>query len=137
MLFENFHLQISENPKVPASRIMLGGFSQGAALSLFTGLTGTHNLAGIISLSGYLPGREAIEWEKIKKPPVLQCHGDADSVVNYQFALGTAKELKPRLTKYTFKTYKGLDHSSSMEEMSDVDDFIKECIPEQASQSQS
>jgi poly(3-hydroxybutyrate) depolymerase len=38
-------------------RIVLGGFSQGATMSLLTGLTGERKLAGIAVLSGWLPLR--------------------------------------------------------------------------------
>lgn len=41
--------------KLPYSRMVLAGFSQGGALSLFTGLQFNHPLAGIVVLSGYLP----------------------------------------------------------------------------------
>lgn len=43
---------------IPASRIVLGGFSQGGAMSLLTGLTSERRLAGISVLSGWLPLRE-------------------------------------------------------------------------------
>lgn len=39
---------------VDPSRIVLGGFSQGAAMSLLTGLTSDYKLAGIACLSGWL-----------------------------------------------------------------------------------
>lgn len=41
-------------------RIILMGFSQGAALSLLVALTTLHELGGVISLSGWIPhkGRE-------------------------------------------------------------------------------
>lgn len=42
----------------PADRIVLGGFSQGAAMTLLTGLTTQHQIAGLIVLSGRLPMRE-------------------------------------------------------------------------------
>jgi predicted esterase len=38
-------------------RIILMGFSQGAALSLLVGLTTLHELGGVISLSGWIPHR--------------------------------------------------------------------------------
>lgn len=38
-------------------RIVLGGFSQGGAMSLLTGLTGERKLAGVAVLSGWLPLR--------------------------------------------------------------------------------
>jgi len=40
------------------SRIILGGFSQGAAMSLLTGLTCKHKLGGVVVLSGWLPLRK-------------------------------------------------------------------------------
>lgn len=40
---------------IPANRIIVGGFSQGCALSLITGLTSEYKLAGIIGCSGWLP----------------------------------------------------------------------------------
>ena len=38
-----------------ASRIVLGGFSQGGAMTLLTGLTSERKLAGLAVLSGFLP----------------------------------------------------------------------------------
>ncbi|XP_042337434.1 acyl-protein thioesterase 2-like [Plectropomus leopardus] len=40
---------------IPPNRIMLGGFSQGGALSLYTALTCEHQLAGVVALSCWLP----------------------------------------------------------------------------------
>lgn len=39
---------------IPANRIVLGGFSQGAAMSLLTGITSERRLSGIAVLSGWL-----------------------------------------------------------------------------------
>ena len=43
---------------VPAARVVLGGFSQGGAMSLLTGLTAERRLAGLAVLSGWLAARE-------------------------------------------------------------------------------
>src|SRR5206468_996783 len=40
---------------IPESRIVLAGFSQGAAMTLMTGLRHPGTLAGLMVLSGYLP----------------------------------------------------------------------------------
>ncbi len=40
---------------IPASRIVLMGFSQGCAMSLLAGLRHAERLAGLVGLSGYLP----------------------------------------------------------------------------------
>lgn len=39
---------------IPADRIAIGGFSQGGAMSIYTGLMSKVKLAGIVSLSGWL-----------------------------------------------------------------------------------
>lgn len=40
---------------VDANRVILGGFSQGGAMSLLTGLTSERKLGGVAVLSGWLP----------------------------------------------------------------------------------
>ena len=42
---------------IDASRIILGGFSQGGTMSLLSGLTGERTLAGLAVLSCWLPLR--------------------------------------------------------------------------------
>ena len=46
---------------IPSDRIILGGFSQGAAMTLLTGLTSERKLGGLIVLSGWLPLRNKIK----------------------------------------------------------------------------
>jgi phospholipase/carboxylesterase len=52
-------LQREKDRGVPANRIVLAGFSQGAAMALHVGLRHAEALAGLVILSGYrvLPGR--------------------------------------------------------------------------------
>lgn len=40
---------------IAPSKIILAGFSQGAALSLITALTTLHELGGVASFSGWIP----------------------------------------------------------------------------------
>ena len=46
---------------IKSERIILGGFSQGAAISLVTGLKTKYKLGGIVCLSGYLPIADKLE----------------------------------------------------------------------------
>ncbi len=39
---------------IPSERIVVGGFSQGSAISLLTGLMSERKLAGLVCLSGWL-----------------------------------------------------------------------------------
>ncbi|HET8747363.1 MAG TPA: carboxylesterase [Ramlibacter sp.] len=69
---------------VPAHRIVLGGFSQGCAISLLTGLRHPERLAGIMGLSGYLPLADKTAAEATaagRQTPVFLAHGTHDEVV--------------------------------------------------------
>lgn len=46
---------------LPPNRIVVGGFSQGGAMALATGLTTQHKLAGLTVLSGWFTSREKIK----------------------------------------------------------------------------
>ncbi len=49
------YIQSEHESGIPYNKIILAGFSQGGALSLYTALRSTHALAGVIVLSAYLP----------------------------------------------------------------------------------
>jgi phospholipase/carboxylesterase len=69
---------------VPASRIVLAGFSQGGAIALAGGLRHAESLAGIVALSTYLPLHEQLAAERSDANagvPIFQAHGSADPVV--------------------------------------------------------
>ena len=70
---------------IPSERIALAGFSQGGAMSIFSGLTATVKLAGIVAMSSYLVlslrfADLVPKPEFNKNTPILMCHGDADPV---------------------------------------------------------
>ena len=115
---------------IPAKRIVLGGFSQGGALALYAGLSGPYELGGIIALSSWvLMNRQFSSWIKHKSVPVLQCHGDSDPIVLYTFGFASSQLLKSHCSKFNFKTYSGLGHSSSDVELDDIKKFLQEVIP--------
>ncbi|XP_004074123.1 acyl-protein thioesterase 2 [Oryzias latipes] len=118
---------------IPSNRIILGGFSQGGALSLYTALTCQHPLAGVVALSCWLPLHKSFPSASgcNKNLPILQCHGDIDAMVPRQFGAMTAEKLKsivnPQMV--TFKSFPGLPHSSCPEEMAAVKEFIEKLLP--------
>lgn len=111
---------------VQPSRIFLGGFSQGGAISLLAGLQYKERLGGIISCSGWLPMREKVQLnDNSRQTPVLLAHGDADQVVLYSLAKVAADKLKEGgSTSVVQKTYPRLQHSTCGEEMQDVSQFL-------------
>ncbi|WP_394001849.1 alpha/beta hydrolase [Luteimonas sp. WGS1318] len=69
---------------IPASRVILAGFSQGGAVTLAAGLRRREPLAGLVGLSTYLPaahGAEAALVDGANRQPVFMAHGTQDPVV--------------------------------------------------------
>ncbi len=123
-----FNFQITAG--IPASRIVLGGFSQGGALAFYSGLTGSVELGGILALSTWLPLDKSIKWKTIQKPPVLYCHGDQDNMISIFRAVKTARKLEAKLPAFTFKMYPGLDHTiNSEQEVKDITEFLGKVLP--------
>ncbi|KAG5675520.1 hypothetical protein PVAND_005416 [Polypedilum vanderplanki] len=116
---------------IPAERIVLGGFSQGGALALYSALTYPEKLAGVIGLSCWLPLHSTFPDTKVCPDtlPVLLCHGDSDPIVSFKFGQLSHSLLKSFLKNTQLKTYRGLAHSASPQEISDMKAFIDQCIP--------
>jgi len=53
--------ELDSNLNILPSQIIIGGFSQGAVISLLTTLTSERKLGGAIALSGWLPFRTKIK----------------------------------------------------------------------------
>lgn len=96
---------------IDPSRIVLGGFSQGGAISIFTGITNTHKLGGVFGLSCYLllsgklkeffPDGELAN----QNTPFFLAHGEDDEVVKFEFGDLTQKRLKALGFNVEFHSY--------------------------------
>jgi len=115
---------------IPSERIVLGGFSQGGGLALYTALNTEHRLAGVVALSCYLPLHKQLDQEEVvnKDTPVLQAHGDADQVVQHKWGQLSFQLLESLLNKHEFRTYQGLGHDINYEEMDCVKKFLEEIL---------
>ena len=70
---------------IATSRIVLGGFSQGGAISLFSGPRYPEKLAGIMGLSCYMLLEDALPTERTRanyQTPIFLAHGNQDPVVD-------------------------------------------------------
>ncbi|KAI0294825.1 lysophospholipase I [Russula brevipes] len=96
-------------------RIVLMGFSQGAALSLLVALTTLHELGGVISLAGWIPhrGREQIVHTE-PYLPIFCGHGRNDPEIPTYYSEEAMAFLRDVLRLpsafLTFKRTKGLMH---------------------------
>ena len=111
---------------IPASNILLAGFSQGGAVALFQGLRQPHKLAGIIVLSSYLPLSDTLDTEiskYYKNIPVFIGHGSQDPIVPVELGLFTRDFLQQRGMSVQFKMYP-MGHSVSEEEIIDLGHWL-------------
>ena len=111
---------------VPRHTIVLGGFSQGAAISLFTGLRLARPIGGICALSGYLPlaGRLFSEAAPAaRRTPIFIAHGDFDSVVPAVMAERSAEVIAQIDSTLITRTYP-MDHEVCANEMRDIAAFL-------------
>ncbi|XP_033854948.1 acyl-protein thioesterase 1-like isoform X1 [Acipenser ruthenus] len=134
---ENIKALIDQEVKngIPSHRIVLGGFSQGGALSLYTALTSQQRLAGVVALSCWLPLRSSFPQAAAnsvnKEISILQCHGEADPLVPLVFGCLTVEKLKSIVSpaNINFKTYPRMPHSSCPQEIMDIKQFIEKQLP--------
>jgi phospholipase/carboxylesterase len=115
---------------IPASRIVLAGFSQGGAITYQTGIRSKYKLAGLIALSTYLPCDNSLNAEynaNNVSTPILACHGDQDPVVALSRGQKAVQLLKDKGHNITWKTYPML-HSVCSEEVVDISNFLKEVL---------
>ncbi len=80
-----------------AGDIVLGGFSQGAAMALYCGLRHCERLAGIAAFSGYLLFAEKLRTDAnaaARDVSVFQAQGDVDEIVLPEWARACRDELQ-------------------------------------------
>ena len=115
---------------IPASKIVLAGFSQGDAMALHIGLRYPQTLAGIMVLSGYLLFPERLQTEHSEAnsaTPVFVGHGTQDPMV--PFALGQATVAALQGGKWPLKWHDyPIPHSVSQEEIADVGQWLQVCF---------
>ena len=92
-----------------------GGFSQGGAISLFTGVTCPDKLGGIIGLSSYLLMHGKVKdlipsGNPNKDTPIFMGHGTADPLVKYDWGLRTAEALRGWDFKVDLRSYQYVHH---------------------------
>ncbi|KAH8830983.1 lysophospholipase I [Flagelloscypha sp. PMI_526] len=120
---------------IPSERIVLGGFSQGAVMSLLSGLTGERKLAGIVALSGWVPLRHqfaAMASTHAKRMPIFFGHGDQDPLIQREVStssieiltsqLGVQRATEDSVVGLTYHVYRGLAHG--LDESNELPDLI-------------
>ena len=125
----------------PPERILVGGFSQGCAVSLVWGLTGRmcNKVAGVLCLSGYLPLRDRIAGLRRERTiedengtkTWFYVHGTMDMQVPLKLFVQGNQELAKWVDRDRIDghVYQGLGHSTNSAELRDMLAFFEKIIP--------
>ncbi|WP_127996046.1 alpha/beta hydrolase [Piscinibacter defluvii] len=111
---------------MPASRIVLMGFSQGCAMTLLAGLRYPQRLAALVGLSGYLPLAATTAAERSSAnagTPLFLAHGTHDPVVVFERGVRSRDELRALGQPVEWHEYP-IEHSVSPEEIADLNGFL-------------
>jgi phospholipase/carboxylesterase len=111
---------------VPPSRLILIGFSQGGAIALASGLRREAGIAGIASLSGYLPLSAQTSTEITaagRATPVFLGHGSQDPVVALSLGKRSRVMLESLGVKVEWHAYP-MPHSVCADEVRDLGDWL-------------
>jgi phospholipase/carboxylesterase len=115
---------------IPTSRIVLGGFSQGAGLAAFTGVRHPGRLAGIVGLSGFPLLTETLDAERSEanaSTPVFLGHGTYDPVVDVSLGDLLRSTLEARGYQVEWHTYP-MVHTVSIEELNHLVEWLRRVI---------
>lgn len=107
---------------IPASNIILAGFSQGGAMALHVGLRYPQKLAGIMALSAYLLFPERLQSEQSEanaETPVFLGHGTQDPVVPFFLGQAVRAALESGSWPVDWHSYP-IPHSVSQPEIADI-----------------
>ena len=111
---------------IPYNRIVLVGFSQGGAMSLYTGCRLSHRIAGMVCLSGYLlfPEQHLDACSDTNRDtPILVCHGIRDDMVPFSAGQRTVEFLRENGWPVDFEQYP-MFHEVCMSEINRVEEFF-------------
>lgn len=124
---------LSAKTKVPISRTVLGGFSQGAMLTTDVSLRLDEAPLGLCVLSGTLLSRAAWE-ERAKKRaglPVFQSHGRQDPLLPYAVAERLRSLFEEAKMKVTYVPFGG-EHTIPMPVLNALGKWLLERLPKKS-----
>jgi phospholipase/carboxylesterase len=116
---------------IPPQRIVLAGFSQGGAVSLYTGLRYPERLAGVMALSTYLPLADRLAAERAavnQTVPIFMAHGLSDPVLPCALGLQSRDILKTMGYAVEWHQYP-MPHSVCAAEIADIRNYLLGVLP--------
>jgi phospholipase/carboxylesterase len=117
---------------IPANRIVLAGFSQGGAVSLYTALRYPERLAGVMALSTYLPLASRLGAERAPAndgTPIFMAHGLTDATLPISMGLESRDRLKALGFPIEWHQYP-MAHAVCTAEIADIREYLCRVLPD-------
>ena len=116
---------------IPMNRIVLAGFSQGGAVSLYTVPRLPEKLAGVMALSCYLPRESSFRDERAPAndaTPIFMAHGQWDNVLAMSLGVLSRDFLKAQGYAVEWHEYP-MAHAVCPAEIADIREFLLRVLP--------
>jgi len=116
---------------IPVHRLVLAGFSQGGAVSLYTVPRFPERLAGVMALSCYLPREAGFAAERAPAndgTPIFMAHGRADNVLPLSLGVQSRDFLMARGYTVEWHDYP-MAHAVCDAEIADIREFLLRVLP--------
>jgi phospholipase/carboxylesterase len=116
---------------IAPGRIVIAGFSQGAAVALHGALRHTEPLAGILALSCYLPLQAQLAGELSeanRSTPIFMCHGQQDPVLPLALGVMACNWLRSSGYRVEWKEYP-MQHQVCLPEIQDISAWLRARLP--------
>eukprot|EP00461_Guttulinopsis_vulgaris_P002690 UN02691 len=127
-IHEFIDYEINTNNIAPEN-IIIGGFSQGSAISQLAAARYPKKIGGVVALSGYaLLAKQEDQQDKIitTDTPYFVYHGVHDDIVPVKFARQSKDYWESKGIKIQYNEESGLGHSLSHKEIVHIKAFLKE-----------
>lgn len=112
---------------IPATRIVLAGFSQGGVVAFQTALYYPKPLAGILALSTFLADTTGLGTDKAQanaRIPILLCHGQQDAVLPLGMGQAAHQALRSAGYPVQWREYP-MAHEVCIQEIGDISAWLQ------------
>jgi len=116
---------------IAAHRVVLAGFSQGGAVSLYTSVRFAETLAGVMALSCYFPRPDSFIAERApanNATPIFMAHGQGDPVIALSMGVQSRNFLKAQGYAVEWHEYP-MAHAVCAAEVADIREFLFRVLP--------
>jgi phospholipase/carboxylesterase len=116
---------------IPTGRIVLAGFSQGGAVSLYTAPRLAQKLAGVMALSCYVPSEPTFAAARNAAndaTPIFMAHGRADAMIPMTLGVKSRDFLQAQGYMVEWHDYP-MAHAVCPEEIGDIRRFLFRVLP--------